>query len=161
MSLSPRLQAQQEMMLAKDALSVREQLYVRARLQGSPPAAAARIAGIKDHQALDASNKIRRAMQTASRVVRHQRKLQREDVLAGFMDAVHMASCSADLIGAWREIAKVSGLYEPTKVEVSVNPREQLEQMSDAELINIAATDYQVLDFEEPPTDGDPDAEPQ
>lgn len=142
--------AERELAFAQDALTERQKLYVRARAQGSPPAAAARFAGLPDYRPLEEAKGIRKAIAIAARVERYHQQIHREDVVSGFLDAVHMAANSSELTGAWREIGRILGHYEPTRVDVTVTKREEIQKLSDAELINLAAEDYEALDFEEP-----------
>lgn len=148
-SLSPRLLAQHDLATARDALSRQERLYVQSRLEGSAPAVAARIAGIEDHRCLESAPRIRNALQSAARVARHARRIQREDVVAGFLDAVHMSATATELVNAWREIGRICGLYEPVRIDLNITKQQDFAQMSDAELLELTEGDYQVLDFEE------------
>jgi phage terminase small subunit len=64
-------------------------------------------------------------------------------VVDGLMEAVDMAKIKADplaMIAGWREVGKMLGFYEPTKVAMSVTVGGQvllskMNTMSDAELL--------------------------
>ena len=71
-------------------------------------------------------------------------------VVDGLMEAVDMAKIKADplaMIAGWREVGKMLGFYEPTKVNMNVSVNGQvllskMNTMSDAELLEqIAETD--------------------
>lgn len=133
-----------------DGLSAREQVYVEARSRGSIPVAAARIAGFDDpHEAvqrLELREDVRLAIEFTIRNDMYKTRYTREDVLRGFEDAIRMATTSAEVTMALREIAKIEGLYAPTKSEVTVR-RENLESASDAELAKMAAIDGEFVEF--------------
>lgn len=152
---SPALQDQKSLALALQTLNAKERQYVELRLQGALPNAAARGAGLEPaHQhaeRLEKDERVRAVVEYSLRVKSHQMQITREDVLAGLMDATRMASTATELTGAWREIGKIIGAYEPTKIDVNVTKREQLETVSDEELAQLAAIEgeYQVLTFDE------------
>lgn len=72
--------------------------------------------------------------------------MSRTRVMNGLLEAVDMAKMKADplsMVAGWREIAKICGYYEPTKVqvEVSVNGKmllHQMQNMSDEDLLKLA-----------------------
>lgn len=62
-------------------------------------------------------------------------QMSRKRVMDGLLEAVDMAKVKADplsMVAGWREIAKICGYYEPTRVQVdvSVNGKMLLHQMS-------------------------------
>jgi hypothetical protein len=67
----------------------------------------------------------------------------KKQVVEGLMEAVDMAKIKADplaMIAGWREVGKLLGFYEPTKVSMSVSVGGQvllskMNSMSDAELL--------------------------
>lgn len=148
---TPVLQAAQEVAVATELLTSQEGQYVAARMMGNPPVIAARSAGYRDpierSMALEQDLRIRQAMQASTRLSQYQRRLTRDDVLAGFLDAAQIASTATELVGAWREIGRVIGAYEPAKVNVNVV--HELKEMGDQELAQLAAVDgeFEVLEF--------------
>lgn len=72
--------------------------------------------------------------------------MSKKRVLDGLLEAVELAKTVADphaLTGAWREIGKMCGYYEPTrhKIDVTVNGNvtlEKLKGLTDAELLELA-----------------------
>ena len=76
-------------------------------------------------------------------------KLNRQDVLDGFKEAIEMAKMMSDpgvMVAGWREIGKMCGFYEPSKIDIQVTTKgaallQQMEEMSDDELFAIADDD--------------------
>jgi len=74
-------------------------------------------------------------------------QLAREEVLRGLLSAIDMARAQGDpaaMIAGWREIAKMCGYYAPERTQITLSGesqklRTQLEAMSNADLIGIAA----------------------
>lgn len=71
-------------------------------------------------------------------------QMTRKKVMDGFLDAAEMARIQADptaMTGAWREIGKMCGFYEPVKkkIEISVNGTvtQKIERMDDDTLLAI------------------------
>jgi|GEM_PF-2489500 len=69
-------------------------------------------------------------------------QMTRKRVMDGFLEAAEMARLQADptaMTGAWREIGKMCGYYEPRKVDVNVNVSGQItqkvERLTDAQLL--------------------------
>lgn len=151
---SPVLNAQRLKYYSSQGLSTKEVLYCDNRLSGSPPAVAARMAGLpnpdEESKRLEKSATVRKYMEASIQVETHNRGITRDDVLAGLMDATNMASTATELVAAWREIGKIIGAYEPKKVDVNITDTRQLQEQSDEDLARLAAIDgeYQVLDFE-------------
>lgn len=151
MNYSPALQLAKDNATYISGLNHRERLYAEARMLGSPPVAAATIAGCMnpnvEADALEANPLIRNLLCNQVRSNMLSRKLSKEDVLAGFMDAVHASSNSMELVAAWREIGKVLGVYAPEKVDVSDARRDDLRRLPDKELLSLIEADYEVVDF--------------
>lgn len=72
-------------------------------------------------------------------------QMTRKRVMDGLLDAVEMAKLLAEpatMVSGWREIGKMCGYYEPTKIQVDVNVSgevsvRQLNAMTDAELLKL------------------------
>lgn len=71
-------------------------------------------------------------------------QMTRKKVMDGFLEAADMARLQADptaLTGAWREIGKMCGYYEPTKKTIDINVNGQItqkvERLDDATLLAI------------------------
>lgn len=73
-------------------------------------------------------------------------QMSRNRVMTGLLEAVDMAKVKADplsMVAGWREIAKICGYYEPTRVQVdvSVNGKmllHQMSSMSEEDLLKLA-----------------------
>jgi len=126
-------------------LTDKQRAYVEARLRGATVLEAGAEAGytmtennLRTH--LERNPKIKVILREANRVAAAKLSLTREDVLQGFLDAVEAAGSSQDLTAAWREIGRVLGVYEPTKVEVDVNAmtQAQLQELSTQDLAALA-----------------------
>ena len=75
-------------------------------------------------------------------------QLTRKVVMHGFLEAIELGRLKADasaMIAGWREIAKMCGFYAPERKQVELMSTAglelstQIEQMSDAELVNLIA----------------------
>lgn len=85
-------------------------------------------------------------------------QMTRKKVMDGFLEAAEMAKLQADptaLTGAWREIGKMCGYYEPVRKTIDVNVNGQIttkvERMSDDQLLAIIKGQIgsEVLDAED------------
>jgi hypothetical protein len=61
----------------------------------------------------------------------------RDDITRGFEDAIRLATTAAEIIMAYKEIAKLHGLYEPEKKELKITAQ-VLERASDEDLVKAA-----------------------
>ena len=153
MARSPLLTAQRSKSAALSTLSEAEQTYVEARINGSAPVVAARIAGMDSPDeramALERDERVKQAVAASVKVATLEKTLTREDVLAGLMDAVNMAATATEMVAAWREVGKVIGAYEPQKIDMTITTRQQMEQMDDDELLRAAAIEgeYELVEF--------------
>jgi hypothetical protein len=71
-------------------------------------------------------------------------QMTRKKVMDGFLEAAEMARLQADptaMVGAWREVGKMCGYYEPVKKVIDVNINGQItqkvERLDDATLLAI------------------------
>lgn len=86
-------------------------------------------------------------------------------VIDGLMESISIAKMKADplaMISGWREVGKMCGHYEPTKVKIehTMGGRilvQHLAQLTDQQLIELVENDPNILDAEI--VDVDPDAE--
>ena len=133
-----------------ESLSDKQRGYLEARLEGLSIIDSALRAGYTENYARSRASKILEKHPTIRTIMRqtNQRaadklQLNRESVLNGLLDAVDAAATATELVMAWREIGKVIGAYEPTKVEIDVNnlTAAQLRGMSGSELAALAGMD--------------------
>jgi hypothetical protein len=140
------------------SLNPKERLYVAARAQGATPVQAAVNAGYaepgKSADRNEQNLTVRTALEYSLKLAARQARVTRDDVIAGFMDAVRMAGSSAELTQAWREIGKMIGAYEPQRIKVDHThtiTMEQIAALNDDELAELAAIDaeFVALDSEQ------------
>jgi hypothetical protein len=82
--------------------------------------------------------------------------MTRKQVMDGFKEAIDMAKVQAEpatMVSGWREIARMCGYYAPEKREINVNITakravDQLETLSDDELLEIIEKDSEVIEGE-------------
>lgn len=138
-----------------DSLTKKQRRFVDARVAGNSASASARIAGMDEANGrkFDQDPRVVTLRRELSRQALRKLVLTREDVLQGFLDAVDAAATSTELVGAWREIGRLIGAYEPEEVKVSIEDLTpaHLRGMTDAQLAKIAGlqpidAEYEVLD---------------
>lgn len=148
-------QTAQTLETAAKALGPKERRYCEARMSGAVPVQAARMAGLDSDQAIEIERKpaVAQALRSTQKLQQYERKLSRDDVLNGLLDATHMASTATELVAAWREIGKVIGAYEPEKKEITVRDQRQIQEMSDDDLARLASIEgeYEIIDLEPHP----------
>jgi hypothetical protein len=84
-------------------------------------------------------------------------QMTRKKVMEGFLEAADMARMLADptaLTGAWREVGKMCGYYEPIKRSIDINisgsvTMKNLERASDADLLKLIKGEIEDVAFEE------------
>ncbi len=84
-------------------------------------------------------------------------QVTRKMVMEGFLEAAAMAKMLADptaLTGAWREVGKMAGYYEPVKRSIDINisgnvTMKKLEAMGDAELLKLIKGEVEDVAFTE------------
>lgn len=83
--------------------------------------------------------------------------LKRKDVVDGLLEAVEMARMIGDpnaMISAYRELARLCGLYEPEKKQIDISVSggtrvNQIENLSDIELERIIQGEAQLIEDED------------
>jgi phage terminase small subunit len=134
-------------------MSPRQERFVREYLIDRNGAAAAVRAGYSHRTARQIAHKLLTKADVAEAVrqgetqLAAEAQLAREEVLRGLLAAIDMARSQGDpgaMIAGWREIARMCGYYAPERKQINVSResyrlRTQLEAMSDADLIGIAA----------------------
>lgn len=123
-------------------LSLLQQRYVEARLQGLYPAAAGRAAGIAEGSSSQLENnpKIRAAIRYLVREsAQSVEELTKSHVMTGMLDAVNAAATASELVMAWREIGKLLGAYEPERkiLEIRDYSPDELKTLSDKDLLEL------------------------
>lgn len=90
-------------------------------------------------------------------------QMTRKKVMDGFLEAADMARTLGDpvaLTGAWREVGKMCGYYEPVKRSIEVNlsgnvTMKKLESASDAELLKLIKGEVEDVVFREIEEEGE------
>lgn len=128
-------------------LTPQEVEYVKHRGLGLTPTQSAKAAGYsypsKHATNLERRPRIAAAIERIHLQLREEMKIERQDVVNGFLEAIEYAKRMDDagnMIAAWREIGKMLGHYEPEvkRIEVSENQKRlttKLEGLSDNELL--------------------------
>lgn len=130
-----------------DELTPAQRSYLENRLKGMNIKESALNAGYSPTFAhtsartvLEKHPLVKMAMRAANQQAMKELSLTRQHVLQGLLDAVDLAATSTELTGAWREIGKLIGAYEPERVQIDVNhvTSDQLRDMSVQELAALA-----------------------
>lgn len=82
--------------------------------------------------------------------------ISRQDIVEGLLEAVRYARLLGEpgnMISGWREIAKITGQYEPEDPEAKLSPRQKhvlsvLEDMPEERLLELLEKDVPVLEGE-------------
>lgn len=117
--------------------------------RGMSDRGAAKAAGYADKAAarnLLSTPKVEQALAERREAYQEVVQMSRKRVMDGLLEAVDMAKIKSDplsMVAGWREIAKICGYYEPTKVQVdvSVNGKmlmHQVASMTDEDLLKLA-----------------------
>lgn len=123
----------------------REFLY-HIEVLGFTVARAAEAVGLRSPSATLMRPEIIEARETLRRAVQQRTNITKEDVVAGYADAIHIARLIADpkaMIAGWGAIAALHGYNAPTKTEVNINVvgSEDLRNMKDSELVKLLEAD--------------------
>lgn len=132
-------------------LTEKQKLYAVARARGESVPNAMAAAGYNEQVSygyrLDKMPNVQRLIQKEQALYAEAAQIDRKKVIDMQLEAYELAKTMAEpatMVAAAREIGKICGLYEPKKVEVSVNGSIQhemhrLDSMSDAELLEFLA----------------------
>ena len=132
-------------------LTEKQKLYALARARGESVPNAMAAAGYNEQVSygyrMDKMPNVQRLIQQEQALYAEAAQIDRKKVIDMQLEAYEMAKTMAEpatMVAAAREIGKICGLYEPRKVEVSINGSVQheihrMESMSDAELLAFLA----------------------
>jgi hypothetical protein len=142
------------------ALTAKQKLFVENTLRGMPQTTAARAAGYAE-PGVEAVRLLKNDLIKESIAYLHRKhekaaQMTRKQVMDGFKEAIDMAKVQAEpatMVSGWREIARMCGYYAPEKREINVNITakravDQLETLSDDELLEIIEKDSEVIEGE-------------
>ncbi|MBP6614447.1 MAG: hypothetical protein KA203_01835 [Aquabacterium sp.] len=136
-------------------LTEKQRAYAVARARGESVPNAMAIAGYNEQVSygyrLDKMPNVQRLIQQEQALYAEAAQMDRKKVIDMQLEAYEMARTMAEpatMVSAAREIGKICGLYEPKKVEVSVNGSvhheiHRFEAMSDDELLKLLSQGYQ------------------
>lgn len=135
-------------------LTEKQAKFVESRARGAGRVVAAREAGYKNPRAnggkIEKFPAVQEELQRQFELNRQDANLTRSDVIEGILEAIRQAKMLADpgtQIMGYRELAKICGFNAPEvkKIELTAGQevrRNQLEQLSDSELLELSKTDY-------------------
>lgn len=144
-------------------LTEKQKAYAVARARGESVPNAMAAAGYNEQPSygyrLDKMPNVQALIRQEQALYAEAAQIDRKKVIEMQLEAYEMAKTMAEpstMVAAAREIGKICGLYEPKKVEVSVNGRVQheihrFEAMSDAELLQVLAQGQSALPDPSPP----------
>lgn len=146
--------------IAPIGLSEQQLKYVKHRSRGLSATQAARNAGYAHAKQaaniVERQERVQAALKHEIEQYRIAAQITREEVIEGMKEAINQAKLIADptaQIRGWSELAKMLGYYAPEvkKLELSVKAagkRQQLELLSDDELLELAAGTAKVIEGE-------------
>lgn len=139
-----------------NALDEKQRRYVELRVQGLTAGQAVQVLGVTylgkeklasrfyEHPIVQA------AIQKINREAMVRMSITRETIAEKLLDAYTLSTTATEQIKALSELAKLYGLYEPEKREVSVSITEtQLRQLTDDELARLAGLETVDAEYEE------------
>jgi len=130
-------------------LTEKQREFVKLWASGESPKTAAARAGFSTNSTIDWKMRndpaILRAYYAEKAKYEAAADMTREKFMAGLVDAAAMARMQGDptaAVGAWREIGKACGYYEPIKVKIDLTLSgnlmyQRLNTLSDAELLKL------------------------
>lgn len=159
MALSPALAQHQQLRVIQESLTAKEQTYVDARTAGTPPAAAARMAGYADPDTqsarMEESDRIRFAVEVHVKSMLRERQITRDDVINGLLEALNYCTTATEMINAWAKIGEFIGAKAPTEVNFNhTSDPKRMKELGDQQLMemaggNVIEGEYELVDFEE------------
>lgn len=135
--------------------TVVERKLVEGLCMGMAKTQVANYVGYKNTKSVDATLKRPRVaalMEMMQEEAREKFQISRDDCVRGFKSAIDDAKFAGDpmaQIAGWREIAKVLGHYAPEEKKFTLTTdqkavKQQLETMSEAELLELTGVDYAI-----------------
>jgi len=144
-----------------NALDEKQRRYVELRARGLTPGQAAQTLGVTRLGLEELRRRfyehpiVQAAVQQINRAAMMRMSITREMIAEKLLDAYTLSATAAEQVKALSELAKLYGLYEPEKREVSVNVTEaKLRQLSDSELARLAGLEVVDAEYEEVDSDG-------
>ena len=138
-------------------LSLQEERLLLFHLRGMSKAAAGRAAGYSDLDrvySIFKQQKFQNALQYLRNEMREEIKFDRDTATTMYLEAHRKAATSTEEKNVVDSLCKLHGLFMPdnaTQININVDKVQQLEKLSDAELLKLAGEDQNYLE----PGDGD------
>tara|TARA_R100000908_G_scaffold64567_1_gene48957 strand:- start:86 stop:607 length:522 start_codon:yes stop_codon:yes gene_type:complete len=138
--------------LQLNELSVQEERLVLFHLRGMSKAAAGRAAGYKDMDRvyqIFKTPKMQKALTYLRNEMREEVKFDKNTATGMYLEAHSKAANSTEEKNVVDSLCKLHGLHIPeqaTMININVEKVEQLEKLSDAELLKIAGNDTKYLE---------------
>lgn len=132
-------------------LTIAEERYIQFRNQGVNPTAAARMAGFKhpakavaemaERPEINQAIAYMREMSRAYAIQYGAIEFTKDQATALYLEAHSKAANATEEIKAIDSLVKLHGLAEPEKKSIEITRRDQLEDMSDDELLKLSGQD--------------------
>lgn len=142
------------------ALTEQQKAFVEGVLVGMPQTTAARNAGYAapsvEGTRLMQNPKVIEALQYLQRKYEKASQMTRKKVMDGMLEAIELAKIQGEagvMVAGWREVGRMCGFYAAEKKEINVNITaqravDQLETLSDAELLEMIEGDTEAIEAE-------------
>jgi|SRR6056300_549233 len=133
-------------------LSVQEERLVLFHLRGMTKAAAGRAAGYRDVDrvySLFKTEKLQKALAYLRNEMREEVKFDKNTATGMYLEAHRKSATATEEKNVVDSLCKLHGLFMPenaTQININVDKVEQLERLSDAELLRIAGADTKYLE---------------
>lgn len=142
----------------QEQVKAKHEAFANAILEGASESDAARAAGYHPSTAKNVMRQedVQQHLASARQEIADTTTIRRLDVLNVFLDAIEMARTLADpanMINGADKVAKMMGYYAPEtkRIELSMDQKvldSKLKQLSDAELMELAAGNARVIEGE-------------
>lgn len=138
--------------LHANELSVQEERLVLFHLRGMSKAAAGRAAGYKDVDRvydIFKKDKIQKALAYFRNEMREEVKFDKNTATSMYLEAHRKSANATEEKNVVDSLCKLHGLFMPenaTQININVEKVEQLERLSDAELLKLAGADMNYLE---------------
>jgi len=133
-------------------LSVQEERLILFHLRGMTKAAAGRAAGYRDVDrvySLFKTDKVQKALQYLRNEMREEVKFDRNTATSMYLEAHRKSATATEEKNVVDSLCKLHGLFMPenaTQININVDKVQQLERLSDAELLKLAGADTKYLE---------------
>lgn len=133
-------------------LSVQEERLILFHLRGMTKAAAGRAAGYRDVDrvyAIFKTDKVQKALAYLRNEMREEVKFDKNTATSMYLEAHRKSATATEEKNVVDSLCKLHGLFMPenaTQININVDKVQQLERLSDAELLKLAGADTKYLE---------------